>query len=168
MVTSLDLLNHGVKFFSLASIDDIRKFCSDHLFMRRNNQHIEFVDLFEFSRLGISGTCHPSQLFIHAEIILDCNSRQGLVLLANVHALFRFNRLMEPVRPAASRHEPSGEFIHDDNFPLFDDVIDVALEGAVGLEGLIDVVEGVDMSWVIEVADAEQTLHLGHPGLRQR
>ena len=63
---------------------------------------------------------------------------------------------MEAVGPAAAGHEAAGELVDDDDFALFDDVLDVALVEVVGLDGDFDVVLEVPVFGVGDVADAEE------------
>ena len=46
-----------------------------------NYQHIKFVNLVELCRLGLSRSGHAGQLFIHAEVVLERDSRECLVFL---------------------------------------------------------------------------------------
>jgi hypothetical protein len=46
--------------------------------------------------------------------------------------------LMQPVTPAASGHEASGVFIDDDHLVVLNDILDVPLVEAEGLQQLCD------------------------------
>jgi hypothetical protein len=63
---------------------------------------------------------------------------------------------MESVGPAAAGHEAASELVDDDDFAFFDDVLDVSLVQAVGLDGDFDVVLEVPVFRVGDVADAEE------------
>jgi hypothetical protein len=63
---------------------------------------------------------------------------------------------VQAVAVAAAGHEAAGELVHDDDLALFDDVVHVALEQGVGLEGLVDVVQQLDVGRVVEVFGLEQ------------
>ena len=67
---------------------------------------------------------------------------------------------MEAIGPAAAGHEAAGELVDDDDFAVLDDVLDVALVEAVGLDGDFDVVLHVPVFGVGDVADAEELLDL--------
>ena len=60
--------------------------------------------------------------------------------MLNRRALFCFDRLVQPIRPAATGHRASGKFVHDDDLPLADDVILVALEQVLGFHRRFEVV----------------------------
>ena len=91
------------------------------------------------------GAGHARELCVHAEIVLDGDGGEGLVLLADVHPLLGLHRLVQPVGPAPARHEAAGELVDDDDLAFLDDVVHIALEDVVGLERLVHVVQGVDV-----------------------
>ena len=70
---------------------------------------------------------------------------------------------MEPVRPAAARQDTAGEFIDDQDLPVPDHVIDVALVERVGAQRLLDAVEEIDVVELIEVVHADQFFGFRHP-----
>ena len=65
---------------------------------------------------------------------------------------------MEPVRPAAARHEATGELVDDDHFAVFDDVVDIELVELVRPQSLVHGVKRVHVLWFVEVLDVEQLL----------
>ena len=79
---------------------------------------------------------------------------------------------MQPVAPAASRHQPSGEFVHDHDLAVLDHVVDVALVQGVGAERLVDVMQERHVDGIVETsrlqAVAEHLLADRHSALGQR
>ncbi len=67
---------------------------------------------------------------------------------------------MEAIGPAAAGHEAAGELVDDDDFAVFDDVLDVALVETMRLDGGLDVVLEVPVFGVGDVADAEEAFDL--------
>ena len=93
-----------------------------------------------FFRLGRSR--HPRQLVVHPEVVLDRDGRQRLGLAADLDAFLGFDRLVKPVAPAAPRHLPAGEFVHDDDRAvLAHDVPLVLAKERVRLQQLVDDVD---------------------------
>jgi len=84
-------------------------------------------------RLGFGRAGHAGELFVHAEVVLEGDGGEGLVLLADGDALLCLDRLVESVGPAAAGHEAAGELVDDDDLALLDDVLDVALVEVVAL-----------------------------------
>ena len=130
-----------------------------------DHRHVELVNLLELRRFGVCRAGHPRQLSVHAEVVLNRNRRQRLVLPFDADPLLRLDRLMESVGPSTARHQPSGELVDDNDLSVLDDVIDIPLEYCVRAQGLIDVVEDVDLIRVVQVRNVEHALDLGDPRL---
>ena len=96
--------------------------------VRRDGDDRQLVDLAELLVLGHGGTGHARELLVKAEVVLQRDGRERLVLLANEHMLFRLERLMEALGVAAALHDAARELVDDLHFPADDDVIDVAME----------------------------------------
>ena len=99
---------------------------------------------------------------------MDCDGRKRLVFLADMHALLSFDRLVQSIRPAPARHQPAGEFINDNHFAILDDVVDIAFKNRVRFERLLHVVQRIDLTRIVEIMHAEQTLDFRYSTLRQR
>ena len=136
---------------------------AQHLDVGRDRDHVHLVDVEEFRRLGHRRAGHARQLRIHAEIILEGDRGERLVLRLDVDAFLGLDRLVEPVRPAPPVHHAAGEFVDDDDLPVLHDVVDVLLEHHVGLEGLVQVVDDLRVGDVVEVAALDQPCFLEHP-----
>ena len=132
------------------------------LLVCRNHDHIQLIDVVELGRFRFRRTGHARQLLEHAEIILEGNRRQRLVLALDLHAFLGFNRLMQAVGPAPPRHHAPGKFVDDDDFPVFDDVFHVLAIQRVRLDRRLDVMFQVPVLRVGNVSNAEQSLDL-HP-----
>ena len=77
-----------------------------------------------------------------------------------------FQRLVQAFRIAAARHHAAGELVDDDDLAVADDVVLVALEQAVRLQRIVDVVDDGDVLDVVErfalevAGGAQQVLEL--------
>jgi hypothetical protein len=69
----------------------------------------------------------PGQLVVHAEIVLEGDRGQRLVLGLDRHAFLGFDGLVQAVRPAPARHGAAGELVDDDHLAVADDVFHIAL-----------------------------------------
>ena len=121
---------------------------------------VELVDLVELRGFGVGRTGHAGQLLVHAEVVLERDRRERLVLLLDGDAFLRLDRLVETIAPAAARHLAAGVLVDDDDLAVFDEVVDVALVQRVRAQRLVDVVDELDVRRLVEVVDAEQLLHL--------
>ncbi len=133
-----------------------------------NRHHVEAVDLVEFGRFGFGRAGHAGKLLVHAEIILEGDRGERLILALDLHAFFRFDRLVQPVRPAPSRHLPPGEFVDDNHLAVFHHVIDVLLEERVRAQALVDVMDQLHVVGVVQVAEVQQALAFRHALFGQR
>ena len=122
----------------------------------RDLDHVHLVDVPEFGRFGRRGAGHARQLGIHAEIVLEGDRRQRLVLRLDLHAFFGLDRLVQAVRPAPAFHHAAGELIDDDDLVVLHDVIGITLEHVHRAQRLVDVVNHLRVLDVVEVLGLEQ------------
>src|SRR5262249_53903766 len=64
--------------------------------------------------------------------------------------------------PAAARHQSTSEFINDDHFTVFYDVINVALKNRMSLQRLLHMVQGIDLARIIKIVHAQQAFYFGN------
>ena len=86
---------------------------ADHRLVGRDLDHRDLVDLDELLRLGHRGPGHPGELVVEAEVVLQGDRRERLVLLPDLDALLRLDRLVQPLRPAPSLEDATGELVDD-------------------------------------------------------
>jgi len=159
-VEALDFVGYGEVFFFGRAEDDVRVFDALHDAVGGDDDDLELVDGVELGGLGFGGAGHAGELFVEAEVILEGDGGEGLILFADLNSLFRFNCLMQSVGPTAAGHQAARELVDDDDFAVLDDVLYVALIEGVGLDGDFDVVLHVPVFGVGDVADAEELLDL--------
>src|SRR5882757_7750226 len=155
-----DAVDHGFKLFFFGAIDDVGIFPANQRAIRWNHDNVKVVNLAEFGSFGFRGTGHAGKLFVHAEVILEGDRRERLVFPLDLHAFFSFNGLVETVGPAPTGHLPSGEFVDDDDFAIFVDVVDIDFVQRMGAQGLIDMVHRVDVGRIGHIGQAEEALTL--------
>ena len=120
--------------------------------------HVHLVDVPEFGSFGGCGTGHTRQLGIHAEVVLEGDRSERLVLRLDLHALLGLHRLVQAVRPAATVHHAAGKLVDDDDLVVLDDVVDVLLEHVHGAQGLVEMVHDLRVLHVVEIFRLQQTL----------
>src|SRR5208283_4239661 len=125
----------------------------------RDNDDFQLVDLVELSRFRLRRTGHAGQFFVHAEVILEGDGCQRLVLALDLHAFLGFDRLVQSIRPAAAWHQTASELIHDEHFAVFHHVLDITPVERVGFDGGVNVMLQVPVLRVGDIADAQQALH---------
>ncbi len=161
----LDVLNDGLELVLLREVDEIRVVAAHHRLVGRNDHHLEAVDLHEFRRFGVGGAGHAGQFLVEAEVILEGDRGDGLVLLAHPHALFGFHRLVQAIRPAPAGHGASGELINNDDLAVSDDVFHVALVERVRAQRRIQVMHQADVGRVVQALAFAQEPTFSHQRL---
>ena len=129
--------------------------------MRRDHRDFEPVDRLELERLGVGGAGHAGELRIHAEVVLERDRGDRLVLLAHPHAFLRFHCLVQTVRPAPAHHRTTGELIDDDHFAVANDVLDVAVIERVRAQRRVQVMHDADVRSVVQALARLQQPRLG-------
>ena len=121
-----------------------------HRHVRRDDHRLEVIDLLELERLGVGGAGHAGELAVHAEIVLERDRRERLVLALDRHAFLRLDRLVQAVGPAAARHQPAGELVDDDDLAVLHDVMLVALEERMRAQRRVQVMHQRDVVRVVQ------------------
>ena len=88
-----------------------------------NDHDVEVVDLGELGRFGLGRAGHARELLVHAEVVLEGDGRERLVLALDLHAFLGFDGLVQAVAPAAARHQAAGELVDDDDLAVLDHVV---------------------------------------------
>ena len=159
--TVLDLLDHRLPFLRRGAVDEVRTIVPDHWLVGRGDHDVEAVDLAELAGFRVRGAGHARQLAVHAEVVLEGDRRQRLVLALDPHAFLRLDRLVEAVGPAAARHLAPGELVDDHDLAVLHQVLDVAPVEVVRAQSLVHRVQHLHVLHLEQVADAEQLLDLG-------
>ena len=127
----------------------------------RDLDHFQLVDLGELVGFRHRRAGHAGELRVEAEVVLEGDRGERLVLRLDGDVLLGLERLMQPVRVAPPLHHAAGELVDDDDLVVPDDVVDVAREQRVRAQRLLDVMHDRDVEDVVEVA------LLDDPGLPQ-
>ena len=107
-------------------VDEVRLVLADHRPVGRDRDHAELVDLVELRGLGHGRTGHAAELLVEPEVVLQRDRREGLVLLADRHALLGLDRLVQPLVVAAAVQHAAGVLVDDEHLALDHDVVAVA------------------------------------------
>ncbi len=124
----------------------------------RNDDDVEFVDLVELFGFGVGRAGHARKLLVLAEVVLERHGRERLVLALDLDLFLGLDRLVQPVAPAAARHQASGELVDDDDFAVLHHVVHVQLEDRVRAQRLIDVMLDVGVLEIVDVPAVEPML----------
>ena len=135
--------------------------------VRRDDDRLEAVDLLELVRFGVRRAGHAGELPVHAEVVLERDRRERLVLVLDLDAFLRFDRLVQAVGPAPARHQAAGELVDDDDLAVLHDVVLVAVEQRVRAQRRVQVMHEVDVRGVVQAAALGQQPRLLQQLLRR-
>ena len=153
-----DLLQHRFPLAVLGLEDLVVLVGPDHLAVGRDLDHRHFVDLHELGRLGQRRAGHAGELVVEAEVVLQGDRRQRLVLLADRDALLRLDRLVQALRPAPALEDAAGELVDDHHLAVDHGVVLVLLVERLRLQRLDQVVDEAAVLAEVEVVDADELL----------
>src|SRR5450756_759589 len=132
----LDLAEKRVQFAALGAVDFIIRILAPHWTVRGYLEDIKSVDFLELVCFCERRSCHPGQLVIHLEKVLDRDCCQRLALLADLEPFLCLDGLVQPFRVATSIHESTRELIDNDDFRVLDDVLTVLPEEDLCSDGV--------------------------------
>ncbi len=154
-----DVVDDRAELALLVLVDQVGLVLAHDRLVGRDDHHVELVDRVELRRLGVGGAGHARQLPVHAEVVLERDRGEGLVLLLDGDALLGLDRLVQAVGPAPPRHLAAGELVDDDDLAfLVDEVVDLVLVERVRAQRLADVVVQRQVLGIVEVVDREDLL----------
>ncbi len=157
-----DQLDDGIVFLRRRAVDLVVLVLARHGDVGRDLDHLELVDLGELVGLGHRRAGHAGELGIQAEIVLEGDRGQRLVLPLDRDVLLGLERLVQAFGVAAAFHHAAGELVDDDDLVLAHDVIDVAGEQRMRAQALLHVVHDRDVEDVVEVALGDDAVGAQH------
>ncbi len=169
-----DLGNDGARFLLDGAIDLVVLVGAIDRPVGRDLEHVEPVDVQELVGFRQRRAGHAGELLVEAEIVLEGDGGERLVLGLDLDVLLGLQRLVQPLRVAPSLHHAAGELVDDDDLVALHDVVPVAQEELVGLQRLAGVVHDGDALDVVERAALQQVPLVQHllqalvAGLRER
>ena len=86
---------------------------ADHRPVGRDLDDFEAVDVAKLLGLGRRRAGHAGELVVHAEVVLEGDRGEGLVLGLDLDVLLGLERLVQPFGIAPARHHAAGELVDD-------------------------------------------------------
>ena len=143
-------------FASLGLVDEVGLVVADHRAVGGHRHDLEAVGVGELAGLGGRGARHARELLVHAEVVLERDRGEGLVLLLDPHPLLGLDRLVQALAPATTLEDAAGELVDDLHLALLHHVVDVALEQLLGAQRGLELVHVVLVHVLVEVVDLER------------
>ena len=156
-----DVVDDGDVLRLLGAVDQVGLVDAGQRLVGRDRHHAELVDLVELRRLGHRRAGHAGELVVEAEVVLQGDRREGLVLLADLDALLGLDRLVQALVVAAAGEHAAGVLVDDQHLAVHDDVLLVVAEQLLGLDRVVHERDQRGVHRVVEVVDAEVVLDLG-------
>ena len=135
---------------------------SDYRLIRRNHNYVHVVDFTEFVLFCLRGTRHTGKLVIHSEVVLKRDGRKGLGLGTNQNAFFGFDCLVQTVAVSSSEHQAACEFVNDDDFTVFNDIVDITFHNRFCLQRFDNVMVDFHVFRITKVFNIKEFLRLGN------
>jgi hypothetical protein len=164
LVAVADVGEHRAVFFLGRLVHLVLAVLALRRTVRRDHHGFEAVDFLELVGFRVGGTGHAGQLGVHAEVVLEGDRGQGLVLVLDAHAFLGFHGLVQAVGPAAARHQAAGEFVDDHHFVVLHHVVLVLVVQHVRAQRGVQVVDQGDVGGVVQRGAFRQQAHLGQDG----
>ena len=155
-----DVVDDGIELGDLTLVDQVGTVGADHRHVGGDRHHAELVGVHQLGGLGLGRAGHPGELVVHAEVVLQRDRGEGLVLLLDLHAFLGLDGLVQALGPAPALEDAPGELVDDLHLTAGDDVVLVPLVQLLGLQRHRHLVHQVLLHLVVEVLDAERGLDL--------
>jgi hypothetical protein len=89
-----DVVDDRVELRLLGPVDQVGLVLADHRPVGRDRDDTELVDRVQLGGLGLGGAGHAGELVVHAEVVLQGDRGQRLVLVLDLHALLGLDGLV--------------------------------------------------------------------------
>jgi len=146
-------------------VDEVRVVEPDHRHVRGDGHHADLVGVEELGGLGLRRAGHARELGVEAEVVLQRDGREGLVLGLDHHPLLGLDGLVHALVVAPSGQDAPGVLVDDENLAALDDVVLVPLEELLRPDRVVQEGDQGGVQGLVEVVDAEVVLHLLDAGL---
>mmetsp|Transcript_12872 Transcript_12872/g.30273 ORF Transcript_12872/g.30273 Transcript_12872/m.30273 type:complete len:931 (-) Transcript_12872:212-3004(-) len=165
LVAVLDVRDDRVVLLEIGLVDQVELVLADGRAVRRDDDRLEAVDLLELVGLGVGRARHAGQLAVHAEVVLEGDGGQRLVLGLDLHALLGLDGLVQAIAPTPPAHQPAGELVDDDHLAVLHDVVLVPVVDMVGPQRCIQVMHQRDVGCVVEARPFSDQARLAEQAL---
>ena len=150
------MLEDRLELLALGLVDEVVVVRALDGAVRRDDDHLEVVDLHELGGLGVGRTGHASELLVEAEVVLERDGRERAALALDRNALLGLDGLVQAVRPPTSRERAARELVDDDDLLIGrHEVVLIALVERVRAQRLLEDVDRLEVREIEEVGDRD-------------
>ena len=166
LVSFGNVLDDSVELGDLVLVDQIRLVHTNRRTVGGDFHDTELVGAHELGGFGLRGTGHARDLLVHAEVVLQRDRGQGLVLGLDLHPFLGLDGLVHTLGIAAPRQCAAGVLVNDHDLAVDHHVVLVLLEQFLGLDGVVQKADQRRVGRLVEIVDAQVVLDLFDPGLQ--
>ena len=161
LVTLSDVVDDGVELGLDGGVDEVGLVLADHGLVGGDRDDTDLVGAGELGGLGLGGTGHARAraLGVEAEVVLEGDGGQGLVLGLDLHALLGLDGLVHALVVAAAGQDAAGVLVDDEDLTVAHDVVLVPVEELLGLDGVVEEADQGGVLRLVEVVHPEVVLH---------
>ncbi len=160
-----DVVGDRLELRFLGLVDEVGLVDSHHRAVGRDRDDTQLVGLVELRRLGLGGTRHAGELLVEAEVVLQRDRGERLVLGLDLDAFLRLDRLVHALVEPAPGEDAARELVDDEHLAVADDVLLVLAVELLGLEGVVEEPDQRRVRGLVEVLDTELVLDELHTEL---
>ena len=145
---------------SFSTIDEVIFIDTGNLFVRRNLNYVEGINLLELFGFSEGSTSHTGELVIETEEVLEGNCGERGRFLANLDTLFSLDGLMKTFVVTTTVHETASVFVDNYNFTRVGyDIVFVAFEESLSAESLLHMIDKASISGRVKRLDTKDFLN---------
>ena len=160
LVSLGDVFGHLHELGLLVLVHEVGLVLADHRLVGGDRHDAELVRRHELGGLGLGRTGHAAELVVQAEVVLQRDGGEGLVLGLDRNALLRLDRLVDALVVATPDEDAPGVLVDDHHLVVHHDVVAVALEERQRLDRVVEERDERGVRRLVEVVDAEVVLDL--------
>ncbi len=149
------IVDNGDVLGFLGLVDEVGLVLAHHRPVGGDGHHTELVDLVELGRLGLGSTGHAGELVVETEVVLQGDGGQRLVLGLDLHPLLGLDGLVHALVVTTPHQHTAGELVDDQHLTLAHDVVLVAGEQFLGLDGVVQVAHQRRVGRLVQIVDAQ-------------
>ena len=157
-----DVLDDRVQLALLRRIDEVGLVLADHRLVRGDRDDVDLVGRRELGGLGLGRTRHARTrtLGVEAEVVLQRDRGESLVLSLDLDAFLGLDRLVHAVVVTAARQDTARVLVDDEDLATIHDVVAVLEEQLLGSDRVVEEADQRGVRGLVEVLHAQLILNL--------
>ena len=162
LVTLDNVLDDRVELALLRRVDEVGLVLAGHRLVRGDRDDVDLVGRGKLGGLGLGRTGHARArtLGVEAEVVLQRDRGQRLVLGLNLHAFLGLDRLVHAVVVAAARQDATRVLVDDKDLTGVHDVVAIPEEQLLRADRVVEEADERGVRSLVQVLHAQLVLDL--------